>query len=114
MPCRNDDGDCPPQATVRQDQAPAWMLCEAMVIITSLCKQIDANVSLESECSMQLLTWWKTHQVSEEDRVRQEAASKLSPRERIALGIDASGRIMPGRIGKAKRCHAGDPDGEDA
>jgi hypothetical protein len=89
------------------------MLCEAMTIITNLCKRIDDDVTLSSECSMQLLAWWKTHQVSEEDRVRQEAASKLSPRERIALGIDASGRIMAGRAAKAKRCHAGDPDGED-
>jgi len=90
------------------------MLCEAMTIIEGLCKQIDDDVTPKSECSKELLAWWKTHQVKEDERVRLEAASKLSPRERIALGIDASGRIMPGRIVQTKRRHAGDPDGEDA
>lgn len=77
MPCR-DDG------YPTDEQAPAWMLCEAMTIID--------NAQLRSECSKELKAWWQTHGTKEEARVRQEAASKLSTRERLVLGINAEGQ----------------------
>lgn len=76
MPCR--DGGPEPETV------PAWMLCEALVIIEKA-EQLP-------ECSKQLLDWWHAHQEKEEDKVRAEAASKLSARERLALGIDECGQ----------------------
>lgn len=76
MPCR--DGGPEPET------AAAWMLCEAMIII-------EKNGLLE-ECSDQLIAWWKQHARKEQDRVRREAAAKLSYQERKALGIDENGQ----------------------
>jgi len=76
MPCR--DGGPEPEAS------PAWMLCEAMIII-------EKNGLLE-ECSAQLIAWWKQHSRNERDRVRREAAQKLNFQERKALGIDENGQ----------------------
>lgn len=78
MPC-NDGGPSP-------EQAPAWMLCEAMIIID--------KGGLHDECSEQLKRWWENHQEAEEGRVRREAVAKLSPRERHALGLDDHGNAM--------------------
>lgn len=88
MPCR-DDG-YPQEKT-----APAWMLCEAMVILE--------KAKLVSECSEQLQVWWDNHQQQEQDRVRAEAAAKLSERERIALGIDASGQNTRTRLIRGRK-----------
>ena len=80
MPCR-DDGPVDLQET-----APAWMLCEAMVIIE--------RSGVKEECSSQLLAWWRTHSKKEEDRVRKEAAAKLSRRELQALGLNDLGQPL--------------------
>ena len=77
MPCR-DDG------YPTEEQAPAWMLCEAMTIIE--------NNELMGEPSKDLLAWWKLHSEKEEARVRAEAARKLTSRERLALGINSDGQ----------------------
>jgi hypothetical protein len=50
------------------------------------------------ECSQQLRDWWSAHKVKEEDRVRAEAAAKLTDRERLALGIDVSGKPTRTRV----------------
>lgn len=82
MPCR--DGGPEPEAS------PAWMLCEAMVIL-------EKN-GLFDECSDQLKRWWDSHKAVEEGRVRREAAARLDPRQRLALGIDENGNpIKRGR-----------------
>jgi len=88
MPCR-DDGNPTEETT------PAWMLCEAMTILEKL--------EFTKTCSSQLLFWWESHKIKEEDRVRVEAASKLSERERLVLGIDAKGQLTRTRVIKARR-----------
>jgi len=66
------------------------MLCEAMTLIESTPK-------LLSQCSPELQSWWKVHGTKEDERVRREAAAKLSPRERLALGIDTEGKARSKR-----------------
>lgn len=80
MPCRDGGPDCD---TPTPSGPPDWMLCEAMIII-------EKNGLIE-ECSAQLIAWWKQHSRKERDRVRREAAQKLSYQERKALGIDENG-----------------------
>lgn len=80
MPCRDGGPDC------EQPTAPSWMLCEAMIIIE--------KAGVKDECSQQLLAWWRAHSLGELDRVRREAAEKLDPRERQALGIDERGKPL--------------------
>lgn len=75
MPCR--DGGPEPET------APAWMLCEAMIIID--------KAGVHDECSEQLKRWWEAHQEGEAQRVRREAAAKLNARELHALGLDLHG-----------------------
>lgn len=75
MPCR-DDG-------YPNENVPSWMLCEAMVIID--------NMNLLNECSAGLHSWWRKHAKEEETRVRREALAKLTPRERVALGLNSDG-----------------------
>lgn len=87
MPCR--DGGPEPET------APAWMLCEAMVIIE--------KAGQGPECSEQLWQWWGRHKVAEEDRVRAEAAAKLSERERLALGIDERGQNTRTRVVRGRK-----------
>jgi hypothetical protein len=70
------------------------MLCEAMVIL----EKYMGKTALAKECSQQLLEWWQRHQMKEEDRVRAEAAGKLTERERMALGIDERGQNTRTRL----------------
>lgn len=81
-----------------EETAPAWMLCEAMTIVEKLLSELATefagshiDFSLKSRCSQQLILWWNRHQTKEDSRVRREAASKLTDRERLALGIDSDG-----------------------
>lgn len=80
MPCR-DDGPGVERKTVAD-----WMLCEAMIIID--------KGGLIDECSEQLLKWWNEHQADEVDRVKREAAKKLTYQERKALNIDENGQTL--------------------
>lgn len=76
MPC-NDPGR-------RSDPVEVSYLCEVMAILE--------EKNLTKLCSPAVLSWWQNHSKCEEDRVRAEAAKKLSPVERFALGIDESGK----------------------
>ena len=95
MPCRSGDEDCVTPAAPEHVSAPAWMLCEAMVILS--------NEDLLSECSVQLQAWWREHQVKEAGRVRAEAAAKLTIRERLALNIDIHGNSIAAQGTKRQR-----------
>ena len=91
MPCR-DDG------YPTQETAPAWMLCEAMIIIEKLIPLAEDANDLRDWCSQQLVDWWSVHQKKEDARVRQEAAAKLTARERSALKVDAQGNFIGTRV----------------
>jgi hypothetical protein len=80
MPCH--DG-CNSDAAQATQLANDWQLCEAMVIIE--------KHGMLSECSQDLISWWKQHGTLEDARVKREAATKLDDRERLALGIDREG-----------------------
>jgi hypothetical protein len=75
------------------------MLCEAMVIL----EKYMGPVAMSKECSQQLLDWWRRHQQSEEDRVREEAAAKLTDLERLALGIDERGQNTRTRLIRSRK-----------
>ena len=86
MPCRMDDYpiDMPkkvskPKSTKR-DQKIDHLLCEVCVLLE--------EHDLLSDASSELQKWYKNHEECEQDRVRYEAALKLSSRERRLFGID--------------------------
>ncbi len=77
MPCRGPEPEEIYAAEIRQ-LVP--LLCEA-------CNLLE-DAKLLNKASPDLLTWYKDHSVREEDRVRYEAALKLSTRERRLFSID--------------------------
>lgn len=103
MPCRNDfycgtcrtnhDYSCPiadakqaaildaaQQKTKSPHPAPESFLCEA-------CELLE-DAGLLSKASEHLRKWYANHEACEADRLRYEAALKLSARELRVLGID--------------------------
>lgn len=62
-------------------------LCEAV----SLLEQFNLHNSVRLE----LQEWWRAHRDREQARARAEAVAKLTPRERLALGLDAEGNRKP-------------------
>lgn len=60
--------------------APDSLLCEA-------CELLE-DADLLKHASSELIKWYKQHELCEADRLRYEAASKLSTRELRVLGID--------------------------
>jgi hypothetical protein len=88
MPCTYDE-PCEPVAQLTP------LLCEAMVILERA-GQLD-------ECSKGLAGWWRKHSEAEDDKIRAEAAAKLSPRERRALSINDDGSFKTRLIKKVKR-----------
>lgn len=87
MPCRDyRDDDCLAVATAATRTAEAaaeksaYLLCEA-------CSLLE-EAGLLSQASDELRAWYRLHESLEVDRVRLEAAQKLTKRERRLLGID--------------------------
>jgi hypothetical protein len=84
MPCRDDrDDNCSVTAIATAEAAAeksAYLLCEACALLE------EAGVL--SQASNELKAWYKLHEALEADRVRLEAAQKLTVRERRLLGID--------------------------
>lgn len=87
MPCRDyRDDDC--IANARSEAATAtaaaekraYLLCEACTLLE--------EAGLLSRTSDELRAWYRLHEALEGDRVRLEAAQKLSERERRLLGIN--------------------------
>jgi hypothetical protein len=91
MPCRDwDDDNKVYDAALRNDvcalkealaKAPkSSLLCEACALLE--------EAGLLAKASPELKAWYKQHEACEADKVRIEAAEKLSERERRLLGID--------------------------
>jgi hypothetical protein len=91
MPCRDwDDDNKVREAAARNDllalkeeldklPKPS-MLCEACALLE--------EAGLLDKASPELKIWYQKHEAREADKVRIEAAEKLSERERRLLGID--------------------------
>lgn len=84
MPCRDWDGHnadhiCDLKEQLAKAPKP-HMLCEAMSVLE--------NHGLLGEVSQELRAWYGAHEKDEADKVRLEAAEKLTERERRLLGID--------------------------
>lgn len=85
MPCRDDypmysEGALRgAEANVRAELEP--LLCEA-------CTLLEEYAILKKLGSPELLAWYQAHEECEQDRVRLEAAEKLTERERRLLGIN--------------------------
>lgn len=101
MPCRDDYPDTYSQGDmesleyrVRKELEP--LLCEA-------CTLLEDSGALKKS-TPELQAWYKKHEDCEKDRVRLEAAKKLTERERRLLGInlaDLQSRVdaKKGRLG---------------
>lgn len=95
MPCRDD---CPTEdsysveARVRAELEP--LLCEACTLLE------DRGALITTLASNELLVWYQLHTADESDRLRYEAALKLSERERKLLGLD----LAQLKIKAGKRC----------
>jgi len=78
-----------------KELVPSWMLVDAMVALEHLVKALDDyDVTIETTCCRQLCEWWLERQEKDKDRIRQEAAMKLTESERNALGIDDKGQNL--------------------
>jgi hypothetical protein len=86
MPCydsRDRDGDCEALAAAElAAEKRANLLCEACTLLE--------EVGMLSQASEELRNWYKLHESLEADRVRLEAAQKLTKRDLRLLGIDLS------------------------
>lgn len=85
MPCYDSrDSDCSEAKALVAAEAAAEkranLLCEACTLLE--------EAGLLSQASDELNAWYKLHEALEADRVRLEAAQKLSERERRLLGIN--------------------------
>lgn len=87
MPCYDSrDADCKTnlEAAVKSAEAAAEkranLLCEACTLLE--------EAGLLSKASDELRKWYKLHEACEVDRVKLEAAQKLTKREQRLLGID--------------------------
>lgn len=81
MPCY-DDRDSKNSGKEIPVYAPSNLLCEA-------CSILEEEGILEN-ASKELRDWYEKHEEAEADRVRLEAAEKLTERERRLLGINLS------------------------
>lgn len=87
MPCRDDRPTIysPNELEIARQQVRAELeplLCEA-------CSELEEFDAMK-DTSLELQQWFQKHEECEEDRVRLEAANKLTKRERRLLGIDLS------------------------
>lgn len=85
MPCYDSrDSDCSEAKALAAAEAAAEkranLLCEACTLLE--------EAGLLSHASEELKKWYKLHEALESDRVKLEAAQKLSKREQRLLGID--------------------------
>lgn len=80
MPCYDPPRpeDCAEAEAAAEKRAN--LLCEACALLE--------EAGILHKASVQLIDWYKLHEACEADRVRVEAAEKLSERERRLLGID--------------------------
>jgi len=84
MPCRGPDL---PDNSNAIGKAVNNVLQELEPLLCEACSIIEQN-QLSDLLSSKLRAWFKAHDKCEEDRVRLEAAQKLSARERRLLGIN--------------------------
>ena len=80
MPCRDWDPTPGPTIQYVETGIKPSLLCEACALLE------EAGVL--KKASKELRAWYKMHEAKEADKVRLEAAQKLSERERRLLGID--------------------------
>jgi hypothetical protein len=79
MPCRGPD--------LYEEQY--HILSQTIPLLCEACNLLE-DAHLLNKASPELRNWYKDHSAKEEDRVRYEAALKLSERERRLLNIDLS------------------------
>ena len=80
MPCRDWDPTPGPSVQYIETGIKPSLLCEACALLE--------EAGLLKKASKELKEWYKKHEEGEADKVRLEAAEKLSERERRLLGID--------------------------
>jgi hypothetical protein len=97
MPCRDDRDDynrvsnqdiINMEAAVRKEMDP--LLCEACTLLE--------EVGALGKASAELLRWYKAHEACEQNRVRYEAALKLTERERRLLGINLADLKLKAKV----------------
>jgi hypothetical protein len=84
MPCRDSYDTCS-QADV--DRAARNVRAELEPLLCEACSLLE-NVHALKDATPELQAWYEKHEKCEEDRVRLEAAQKLTERERRLLGIN--------------------------
>lgn len=103
MPCRTEictrcnEYDCPgafgdkciyPDGKTKKTIIPtpipfdtAGALCDVLSLLEDKWGSVLATVDKET------LRWWRQHEKNEQEKIKKEALSKLTPRERRALGL---------------------------
>lgn len=85
MPCRDDYPSTYSQYDIQS--AEARVRAELEPLLCEACSMLEGVHVLEN-ATPELRAWFKKHEKCEEDRVRLEAAQKLTERERRLLGIN--------------------------
>lgn len=100
MPC-NDGNYCPDgMVTERLYLDMEAMLCAAVTMLEEYYEGDLRGLEIAmGEADERLVAWYEGHTRREGDRVRLEAAQKLTARERRLLNIDVNGQP----IGKKKK-----------
>lgn len=89
MPCRDWRNDQETQHDVysAEIRAKNEIIQEYTPLLCEACSLLE-EAGVLNKASSSLREWYKAHEKCEEDRVRYEAALKLSERERRLLGIN--------------------------
>lgn len=106
MPCTNGPDDYREELhrdieNLRKHAAKlsGW-LCDMCQIIDEI--NTDTFIG-DLEIPAEIQEWYHAHTVAEEDKIRAEAAKKLTKRERKALGIDENGLTSLNKSNKSER-----------
>lgn len=101
MPCRMDD--YPSNLNQNDvDQAVFKVRNELEPLLCEACTLLEETGAL-SKSTKELQKWYQTHEECEKDRVRLEAAEKLTERERRLLGIDIKNLRAAAEVAKVKK-----------
>ncbi len=84
MPCRSDYPDTYTEGDI--NSARMQVRAELEPLLCEACSLLE-NAHVLQSATPELQAWFKKHEKCEEDRVRLEAAQKLTERERRLLGI---------------------------
>jgi hypothetical protein len=90
MPCRDDrDNRDDPSYLNTQLNDHRKALKETEALLCEACTLLEEHhLAMQPHASPQLIQWYESHEECEKNRVRLEAALKLTERERRLLGIN--------------------------